>query len=216
MSTLYLSQLKLNINSREVRRDLADPYDMHRTLCNTAKAGTNDLHPFLWRQEVSNPYESPILLVQSSVELDWNGLPKDYLAALATKSWEPEALLVGTHIRFRLVANPTVNKAPPDHVGPARGKRKRYGLWNQADQLAWIERQCKRLGLSDTAAVLTNSKAIRTRRKPGHQITVCTALFDGQGVIADLNALTHGIRFGVGHARMLGLGLMSIAPVRRS
>lgn len=45
-------------------------------------------------------------------------------------------------------------------------------------------------------------------------MTVATAQFDGQADIADPDALTAGGCSGIGHARMLGLGLVSVAPLR--
>lgn len=45
-------------------------------------------------------------------------------------------------------------------------------------------------------------------------MSVATAQFDGQAVIADPDALAAGVRSGNRHARMLGLGLVSMAPLR--
>jgi hypothetical protein len=44
-------------------------------------------------------------------------------------------------------------------------------------------------------------------------MTVAAAQFDGQAVITDPEALAAGVRAGIGHARMLGLGLVSVAPL---
>ena len=219
--TLHLSRLTLNPFSKEVIRDLADPYDMHRTLSRAAEIQADVLTPFLWRQEQSGPTEPPVVLIQSEKELRWEALPEGFTSSIEHRSWNPDALLLaGQRVRFRVVANPTVNRVPKPKPGeepsplPARGRRKRLPLRSEADQLEWIERQSNRLGLTDVIAAVSGSSQIRSNRKPNHPLTVCTAQFDGVGTIADPEALSSGLRHGIGHARMLGLGLVSLAPVR--
>ena len=215
--TIYLAKLTLTPRRPDVARDLADPYDMHRTLSRAAVRATDDLAPFLWRQETSGPTESPVLLVQSEEPLNWAAIPEGYLESFAQRSWEPESVLtVGHRLRFKVTANPTVTTTPPGHEGPARGNRKRMGLRTEPEQLAWIQRQCNRLGLVDPDAAVLASGVIKTHRKPGHPITVCVAELEGTAVIGDSAALGAGIRTGIGHARMLGLGLFTVAPVYKS
>ena len=58
--TLVLSQLTLNLSQRDVRRDLGNAYDMHRTLAKAFADGpTSKVRPFLWRLEPSRSAESP-------------------------------------------------------------------------------------------------------------------------------------------------------------
>lgn len=45
-------------------------------------------------------------------------------------------------------------------------------------------------------------------------MSAATAQFDGQAVIVDPDSLAAGVRSSNGHARMLGLGLVSVAPLR--
>ncbi len=214
MSKIHLSQLKLNINSRDVRRDISDPYDMHRSICRAALAASDVLHPFLWRQEIPEPCDAPVLLVQSESELDWNALPDDYLVGLNSKTWSPDAMKTGHRVRFRVKANPTVKKAPAGHEGPARGYRKRFGLNSSAEQLEWINRQFDRIGLGDSSIVISSSGVIKSHRKAGHKLNVCVAQFDGEASIVNPDNLATALRKGIGHARMLGLGLISLAPLR--
>lgn len=219
--TLHLTRLTLNPQNKQVIRDLADPYDMHRTLTRTAELEPNALTPFLWRQEHSDPTEPPIALIQSEQPLNWNLLPDGFAIRIEQRSWNPNDLLTpGQHVRFRVVANPTVNRVPQPKPGeepsnqPARGRRKRLGLRGEADQLAWIQRQADRLGLIRLSASVSRSGQIRTHRKADHRITVCTAQFDGIATIAEPEALIFGMKKGIGHARMLGLGLVTVAPLR--
>lgn len=213
MPDLYLAQLTLNPQCRDVQRDLSDPYDMHRTLCRAASLSPDHLLSFLWRREPDGPAGAPVVLVQAEDRLNWSALPADYLAGLATKAWQPEQLQSGRRVRFRVVANPTVFRAPDDHQGPARGHRKRFGLRTESEQLEWIERKAAAIGLRDVSAAVTAAGTIRTHRKRGQQtVTVHAVQFDGTAVIHDPTALADGVRHGIGRARMLGLGLVSLAP----
>lgn len=219
--TLLLNRLTLNIGHRDVRRDLGNPYDMHRTLARAFANGPDDpVQPFLWRLETSRDVEPPTLLVQSQGEPRWEHLPEGYVQAQAQRSWTPEAVFgKGKGVTFRVRANPTVNRVPQatsadePASGSSRGRRKRLGLWREEEQLEWWQRQAERLGLGTVAATVSHAERLRCRRG-GSIMTVATAQFDGQAVIADPEALAAGVRSGIGHARMLGLGLVSVAPLR--
>jgi CRISPR system Cascade subunit CasE len=218
--TLLLSQLSLNLNHRQVRRDLGNAYDLHRTLSrafvDTPEAAVK---PFLWRLESGRPLEPPRILVQSGAEPIWDQLPEGYVMSLADRAWRPEAVFrAGRAVKLRVLANPTVCRVPtpskdnPVPEGPARGQRKRLGLWREDEQLEWILRQAQRLGLSQVQAAVSRSERWRCRRGKS-PLTVAVAQFDGQAVISDPGALAAGVRSGIGHARMLGLGLVSVAPL---
>jgi CRISPR system Cascade subunit CasE len=218
--TLLLSQLSLNLSHREVRRDLGNAYDLHRTLSRAFVDGPEAVvKPFLWRLETGRPMEPPRILVQSGAEPVWDQLPEGYVTSLAERAWRPEAVfLAGRAVKLRVLANPTVCRVPtpskdkPCPEGPARGQRKRLGLWREDEQLEWLLRQAQRLGLSKVQAAVSRSERWRCRRGKS-PLTVAVAQFDGQAVIADPDALAAGVRSGIGHARMLGLGLVSIAPL---
>lgn len=219
--TLLLSQLSLNLQHRDVRRDLGNAYDLHRTLARSFADGPEaGVKPFLWRLESGRPMETPKVLVQSSTEPHWDDLPAGYLSGLEERTWSPETVLqAGRAVRLRVLANPTVNRVPhprdgeESQGGPARGQRKRLGLWREDEQLEWLQRQGLRLGLTDLQAAVSRSGRWRCRRQGG-PVTVAVAQFDGHAVIADPDALAAGIRTGIGHARMLGLGLVSVVPLR--
>ena len=213
---LHLTQLTLDLQSPDVRKDLTDPYDMHRTLSH-AFHGTDGRSPFLWRLEDCRPGERPMVLVQSGIEPNWKKPPNRWLAEdHIQRAWEPEKVIrPGQWVRFRVLANPTITTVPKgiEGQGSARGHRKRLGLTKPEDQLNWFQRQGAALGLSSIAAEVVRSGRIRSTRKKGHLMTVDTALFEGQALVADAVALAAGMKTGIGHARMLGLGLISVAPL---
>lgn len=218
--TLLLNRITLNLGHRDVRRDLGNAYDMHRTLARAFTGGPDEtVQPFLWRLESSREGAPPTLLVQSQEEPCWEHLPTGYVQSQAQRSWTPEAVFrKGKAVAFRVRANPTVNRVPQITSGnetansSSRGRRKRLGLWREEEQLEWLHRQAERLGLGAVTATVSHAERLCCRRG-GAVITVATAQFDGQAVIADPDALAAGVCCGIGHARMLGLGLVSVVPL---
>ena len=49
--------------------------------------------------------------------------------------------------------------------------------------------------------------------RSGHRITVDTVRFDGVLTAEDINKMRDALVQGLGHAKALGLGLLSIAPL---
>src|SRR5690554_2353346 len=152
---MQLSRLQLNTRSVGARRDLADPYQMHRTL--TRAFPHEERVRFLWRLEPNLADQLPIILVQSSVAGEWSALNDliNYLARPVDSkevSWA-SGLKPGKRCRFRLVANPTVT----------RGGR-RYGLMSEDAQMQWLARQGVRHGFDIEAALVTSSDRVTGRK----------------------------------------------------
>ncbi len=71
---MLLHKLYLNLRCKEVRRDIADPYEMHSTLCRAFCEQEQKCPPglFLWRLEPETRTDGmPIVLVQSQVMPEW-------------------------------------------------------------------------------------------------------------------------------------------------
>jgi len=81
----YLSRLILNPRSRDVRRDLGNCHELHRTLLRTFpqveenEAKARERFGVLHRLDVDQRQQKLTLLVQSSLKPDWSRLPSDYL-----------------------------------------------------------------------------------------------------------------------------------------
>ena len=198
---MYLSRLTFDLASAAARRDLSDAYETHRTLTRAVSDGP-DAEPgrFLWRQERSESGEAPIVLMQSEVEPQFARLPEGYLLDAATKEWEP-VVAEGLLLTFLVRANPSVKK-----------DGKRHPLRRLEEQLAWMQRQAAvHLGLELVQCGVTGSGEIRSRRRAGAQIVATAVQFEGVARAADPERLATGIRTGIGHSRLLGLGMVSIA-----
>lgn len=205
---MYLTQLRLDARHAAARRDLANPYDMHRTLVRAFVRDEREVPPrVLWRLEGGSVWGQATVLVQSLLPGDWSFLDalSGYLASgqgdgIATKPFEPAALLKpGARLRFRLVANPTVTR-----------QGKRQGLVGEDAQLAWLERQGQRLGFQLTTALVTGSDMLRGR-KAGAQVSVRRVQYDGVLEVLDADALGAALATGIGHGKAFGCGLLSLA-----
>lgn len=201
---MYLTRLRLDSRMAAVRRDLASAYDMHRTL-SRAFAENDETQPsrFLWRLEsVESVQGEAVLLIQSEEAGRWHKLPAGYLLETASKVLDFLALLHDDRCyRFRLLANPTVTR-----------DGKRYGLSDEEEQLAWLQRQLQKAGCVTQSVMRTRSERWAVRKK-GHTITVQAVGFEGVLAVHQAMLLQAAILQGIGHAKSLGFGLLSVAPV---
>jgi CRISPR system Cascade subunit CasE len=204
---MYLSKLTLDARQPQARRDLADAYEMHRTLARAfAPDSAAPPHRFLWRLERrADSQPSTIVLVQSEQLAEWSVL--DALAGYAAniqgnKPVDLEKLVQsGGRYRFRLLGNPTVTRGG-----------KRYGLTREEEQLAWLARQGERHGFAVLSCERSASERLQVRQgRTGNLISVHSALFEGvlQAIAPD--RLRQGLVSGLGHGKALGMGLMSLA-----
>lgn len=203
LNQLHLSRLILNPRSKEARRDLANPYELHRTLAR-AFAPDEETAParFLWRLEATANWQQPQLLVQSQTEGNWGplrDLPYYLQGEVQEKRFAPEQWLEqGRSYRFRLQANPTVTRD---------GKRR--GLCSEEEQLAWLARQGERHGFSLVHA-LVSSSVMQHGRKGASRLSVLTATFEGYLQVVEPDVLRAALCAGIGPAKSLGCGLLSL------
>jgi CRISPR system Cascade subunit CasE len=237
---MFLNRIHLDPRCREARRDLADPYQLHSTLCRAFSMPDRRCPEgaFLWRLEPeADPSGFPRILVQSRAVPDWTGVGvKGWLAKADTpidikQRLKLDSLQVGQCFRFRLRANPCVTR-----------NGKRQGLLRSAEQEAWIARKAQQHGfslprlvsfdLSESAqervdVLISQEQWLRSRRNDGVEVRIYSVLYDGVLKVTDPSSfrttLLGGVRkqdgkeqeitMGIGHGRAMGLGLLSVAPI---
>jgi len=199
---VYLSRMVLDLEDALARRDLGDPYEMHATLMRLVDAGA--ARP-LWRLEPTRATEPPHVLIQTNVEPDATALRERgtaYFTAFDTKRHVlVDAIAAGDALRFRLRANPTVKR-----------EGKRHGLTLEEDQIAWIERSLVKHGAGDVVAMVRSSERRamgRRRRTPA--IVLQDVTYEGVVRVSEPDAIRSAIRHGIGHAKALGYGLLTVA-----
>ena len=215
---MFLSRVVLNPTNRRVQRELADPYQMHRSLmCGFPSELDKAVERVLFRVETSSGTGPPVLLVQSQGAPDWSWLDepgaRGYL--LPEEAWPPNVDVnpatkafdlrprQGQVLAFRLRANPTV-----------RRDGKRRGLSREEDQLAWLERKAREGGFRLLAARTSDQTAVSgSLRRYGrvHRLQLLSVLFDGSLEVLDPDRLQQAVRQGVGSGKGMGFGLLSLA-----
>ncbi|GAB4535573.1 MAG: type I-E CRISPR-associated protein Cas6/Cse3/CasE [Anaerolineales bacterium] len=212
---LYLSRLLLNPRERQVQSELARPYQMHRTLLHAFPDPLPANERVLFRVDWLAHDTLPVLLVQSRHQPRWQALPNPrYLLPAADLPWDfttpwdvkpcEPAFQRGQTLRFRLQANPTVKRAG-----------KRHPLTREADQSAWLQRKLQAAGarlLQAERRELGRRVDAKHEDEQSHRITLYGVRFDGLLQVTDPQALAQAVGSGIGSAKGLGFGLLSLAP----
>ncbi|KHG64331.1 CRISPR-associated protein Cse3 [Thermus sp. 2.9] len=210
---MWISKLVLDPRSKAARRDLANPYEMHRTLSRAVsqalQAGRERL---LWRLEPTRTHERPVVLVQTLTEPDWSVLEEGYAEIFPPKPFSP-VFRPGQSLRFRLRANPSKRVA---------GSGKRVALKTYGEKVAWLQRRLAEGGfrlvegeegfsvriLQDTFLEVPRRKGRGERGK----MQIQAVLFEGRLEVVDPEQARGTLERGIGPGKALGLGLLSLAP----
>lgn len=224
---MFLNRIHLNLRCREARRDLSDPYQLHSTLCRAFSGPTQKCTPgaFLWRLESERDVTGEArVLIQSRTLPDWSGIGvQGWMAHIdpaidLNERLQLDSLRATQKFRFRLRANPSVTR-----------NGKRLGLLRQEEQEAWLERKGARHGFSVNTQPdgdlwapaqeridvrISQERMAKGRQHFGNHIRVFSVLFDGVLIVSDPDLFRETLRSGIGHGKTMGLGLMSVLPVR--
>jgi CRISPR system Cascade subunit CasE len=172
----------LNGRSREVRRDLADCHELHRTILrgfpdlSEGSGAGGDARArlgVLFRLETDERSGAARVLVQSRVAPDWGRLPAGYVLE-SGGGQNPEqkevgeafaAIRTGDELLFRLRANPTKRLPPTTGADGVRRDGKRVELRTEAELLAWLAE--KGTGNPATGRPGAGFRVVTVRAQPG-------------------------------------------------
>lgn len=214
---MYLSQLILNPRNRRVQKEIADPYQMHRSLMNAFPDNLAEGDErVLFRLETHPRTGGLTLLVQSWTLPDWSWLAepnaRGYLLPVsepnpAVKSFDLQ-LTPGQVLAFRLRANPTVKRKFDS------GDHKRVGLYREEEQIEWLKRKAEQGGFSLLSARTSNETVVGGRihrNRHTHKLQLLAVQFDGLLQVTNPDRLCESVRQGIGSGKALGAGLLSLA-----
>jgi CRISPR system Cascade subunit CasE len=160
--------------------------------------------------------------VQSRTIPDWTGIGVQGWLAKADPAIDLrerlklDSLKAGQRFRFRLRANPCVTR-----------NGKRLGLMRLEEQEKWIERKGKLHGFSLPQLTsfnlsellqervdirISQEQMLRGKQHSGNAIRIFSVLYDGILTVTDPDSFRDALQTGIGHAKSMGLGLLSIAP----
>lgn len=215
---MYLAKLTLNPMNYQARRDVANPYDLHRTL-SRAFADNGDVGKFLFRVESAFRAGSKalIVLVQSDETkpepeniaaafgnyfIDYRVInkPNDELAAIFRND---------AKFYFRLVANVTKKR-----------EGRRFGIYEEEEQAKWLARKGDLSGflpLQATKSEFTigNKRIMENMAKSDKEIPKKLIFnfgvrFDGILKVTDPGQFLRSYLGGIGPGKSFGFGLMTV------
>ncbi len=192
---MFLSKLVLDVSSRDVKHDVGNPYELHRTLSRVLEGHEGRV---LWRLETP-AFGPPFVLVQSPVMPDWEVLGTRYLRKAEVKAFAAR-FQAGRGYYFRLLANPVVTR-----------EGKRFGLPDDA-KVSWLARKAEEGGFKLLGGRVQETGVIKARRK-GAKVTLSVAAFEGVLVVKDDVLFRQTLVQGIGPAKAFGMGLLSVAPL---
>ena len=209
---MYLSRLILNPRNRRVQKEIADPYQMHRSIMH---AFADDLEAeserVLFRLDSPRRGVAVSLLVQSLAMPDWSWLAEDRARGYLLPTNEPNPWVKEFHLElkpdqvlaFRLRGNPTVKR-----------QGKRLGLYRDEEQRQWLERKAEHGGFEIIGARASNHKVVTgtIHRDSGTEaLRLLSVHFDGLLRVTDPRRLRQTVKVGVGSGKAFGFGLLSLA-----
>ena len=206
---MYLAQLKLNEQNREVHQDLSNAHKLHQRIMQAFPDEEREKARADWNVLFRQEPESDVVLVSSAIEGNWNRLPSGYLSQpFASKLFDVEQMpfSVGQLLQFRLKANPSKRD---------NQTRKLIGMFHEADQLEWLSRQGDRNGFEIQGVDVIQTPNIFGRKgEEKAPIRLATVLYQGVLRVKDVDRLVAALQQGIGRGRSYGCGLLSVAKFR--
>ena len=210
---MYLSRLVLNPENADARRDLASPYELHRTLMRAFEKAPRS-NRLLFRVEPEQAGRGVAVLVQSHPEPPcWAFLERmgDYVRHVKGPKEASLSLREQQHLRFRLVANPTKKvqnkRVPLIHDGANPQDHPTYH--------DWLRRKAEQHGFEvlrvEDAPFRTALPDQRKKAYDKKELPLFGVRFDGALRVTDAGALLNAVRSGIGPAKAFGFGLLSLA-----
>lgn len=223
---MFLHRIHLDPRCREARRDLSDPYQLHATLCRAFSPPDRKCPEgeILWRLDPEiDPDGCPRILVQSRRIPNWTGIGvKGWLAKAdppidLKNRLKLDSLKIGQRFRFRLRANPCVTR-----------DGKRLGLLQLEEQEQWIARKGHLHGFvlpqlpsfdlpeprrERVDVRVSQEQMLRGTQHAANGIRVYSVLYDGILTVSKPDIFKGALQTGIGHGKVMGLGLLSVAPI---
>lgn len=212
---MYLSKLVLNTGNAQVRQDLGNPHKFHRTIMRAFPFPIAKEERVLFRIENFERGAPPVVLVQSLLMPNWGNVEKEFIGYFShtpgLKAIEGLEIITGDLFRFRLRANPTRRV-----LYKSSNKYQRISLFAEQDRKNWLIRKARVGGFSLIEDRLMVSDApyrtfFLSKDDTTHKATINMVDFNGVLKIEYPEKFLTSIRTGIGPAKGLGCGLLSLA-----
>ena len=220
---MFLSQLVMNPLNWKARTDLSNPYELHRSLMRGFPSPLDPQERVLFRLDINLRHsgQGAKVLVQSIFSPDWSPLVNkdDYLLQEPeVRSLDGLRFIGGQVLRFRLRANPSKRIAKSG---------RRAGIYQEEDRRIWLKRKADQSGFDFAEDALIVHEAEfhsfkahkeRLNNPSGLQnrvinMTVNIVDYEGLLQVIDPDGFYESLKEGIGPAKGLGCGLLSVARV---
>jgi len=206
---MYLSKVMVPWNS------VKNPYQLHKALWKLFPNRPDDERNFLFRVESVQRGSGATVLMQSA----WQPEDSDSTRLLASKKIQLN-LSEGMWLRFRLRANPikTIKDERKRTNRKGEIKRCRVPLINEEEQIAWLQRKLATsvdfdsIQVSKEAPIFFHKKENKAMDTVEHAGKVQPICFEGVLKVKDSEELLKALLIGIGPAKSLGCGMLSVAP----
>lgn len=212
---MYLSRMVLNPAKMQVKRDLANPYEMHRTIMGAFPAPLPHDERILFRIELGEKPDMPVVLVQSVYRPDWESVQQKtescFVCMPQVHGMDGLNIRDGDWLRFRLRADPSKRV-----YYACREKNQRISLFSENDQREWLLRKGQQGGFSiQQEYLMIRAAPYRTlfipRGEKTHKATINMVDYEGVLQVVNVEKFLAVLRQGIGPAKGLGCGLLSLA-----
>lgn len=213
---MLLSKLNPNPQNRQARRDMGNPHHLHRTIMRAFPTPLPQEERVLFRVETADSDAFPLVLVQSQHMPDWQAVENAHKHYFETppkvKTLDKLHIKNGVIYRFRLRAN-----ACKRVLYKESGQSQRISLFSETDRREWLKRKASQCGftLIDERLIVKDAP-FRTffisQEEAVKRATLNMVDYEGLLRVEDTALLLHAMRSGIGPAKGLGCGLLSLAP----
>jgi CRISPR system Cascade subunit CasE len=227
---MFLTRAILDPEHPDVRRDLRNPEDLHRTVMRAfpRSEAPSPRREYGVLHRVDEHGGRLVLLIQSQTEPDPSRWPNGYLLAperdidfalvdagsnpsVRSLEGDRHSLRTGRRLIFRLRANTTRRVDTKTREEGVRRHGRRVPLRDDEARIAWLERQAKRAGFTVDRSRLRLREVALSR---GRRVTFEGTVFEGVLEIIDEERFRAALAEGLGPAKAFGFGLLSLAVPR--
>lgn len=211
---MYLSRIKLNTSLTKTMKGLASPSLFHGAIESSENCEKEERTRKLWRIDKLRGEDH--LLILSESKIDFSSVSKQfgYGEEFESKCYDNflESISEGSRWRFRLRANPTVQKYAPE-----KGRGKAIAHITIKHQEEWLKKQSEKYGfiLSDEEWLVTESHwyNFKKNRADKSSIKLLAVTFDGILTVADIDKFRSALTEGIGREKAYGMGMLTIAGI---